>query len=113
MFYAIDKIDNRLLKIVPFVIIGAIAEVLNFDYGMYGIIAAFIMYMFGSSNRDRAIGTAIGFLFEITYLTPLISAVLIYFYNHERGRQPKYFFYVFYPLHLLLIYFLRFSILGY
>lgn len=33
----------------------------------------------------------------------LLSLVLIHFYNHQRGVEIKYFFYLFYPVHLFIL----------
>ena len=34
----------------------------------------------------------------------VMAALLILLYNGERGKKSKYFFYAFYPVHLMIIY---------
>ena len=45
-------------------------------------------------------------------LLALTGFALIWCYNGERGKQNKYFFYIFYPGHLLLLYLIRKAIWG-
>lgn len=40
-------------------------------------------------------------------LLSLLALLLIFRYNGERGKGLKYFFYIFYPAHLILLYFLK------
>ena len=55
--------------------------------------------------RDRKTMQCIwGALICIWELTAPLAFLLIYFYNGERGKQPRWFFYWFYPAHLLLYY---------
>ena len=43
----------------------------------------------------------------------LLAFVFIYFYNGKKGKQlPKAFYYLFYPLHLLLLYGMRQWLFG-
>jgi energy-coupling factor transporter transmembrane protein EcfT len=55
-------------------------------------------------------GGAVAMCWEWPYVLLAFPPLLLY--NGKRGRQNKYFFYVFYPAHLLLIYFIRLFMLA-
>ncbi|WP_426350693.1 TraX family protein [Alloiococcus sp. CFN-8] len=77
------------------------------DYGSSGIIAILILYFL----RKRATLSMVLAVITISALNlapfalaGLLAAVLINFYNGEKGRDlNKYVFYLFYPTHLLLL----------
>jgi hypothetical protein len=78
-----------------------IAETLRLDYGWMGLCLILLLYV----TRTRpglqcAAGAAFTALFE---LPGAAAFLLLYLYNGQRGRQKKYFFYAFYPAHLLLL----------
>ncbi len=82
-----------------------IAEyVLNTDYGFFGVAAIVVMYLLRSERE-------IGMLASVLVLTgasaveafAVFDVLLVRYYNGERGRQRKYFFYFFYPAHLLIL----------
>jgi len=82
------------------------AVFLRTDYDAFGIMLIFLLYEFRHSKKLRCIAGAILMLFNST--TGCIAFLLIWFYNGERGKQlPKYFFYAFYPVHLIVLYFIR------
>ncbi len=90
--------------------VGYIAEnILNTDYGFAGIAAITIMYVL---RREKEIEMLAGVLMLTTasFLEAFAVAdvLLVRFYNGERGKQMKYFFYLFYPIHLLIL-----GLLGY
>ncbi len=93
------------LQFVFFIAAMVIAYILRCDYGMAGVVAIGLMYLF----RDHRIA---GFALSILALTfmagqiealSLLMLIPVYFYNGERGKQAKYFFYGFYPVHLALL----------
>ena len=77
------------------------AEVLNLDYGMYGIISIAALYVFRQKKLSQLLVGAVSFCWE--QAAPL-AFLVIAFYNGKRGRRIKYFFYAFYPAHLLILY---------
>ncbi|MDO4439268.1 MAG: TraX family protein [Eubacteriales bacterium] len=87
---------------------SALAQLLKTDYGAEGVILISVMYMLRNDNTLRLwAGAAISFLesFRMGGVSAL-SFVLLRFYNGKRGsRAFKYFFYLFYPLHMLIFYF--------
>lgn len=77
------------------------AVLLKTDYDGIGVAIIIIMYAFYERRVERIVAGCLAFIWERT--APL-AFIFIGFYNGERGRQVKYFFYAFYPLHLLLLY---------
>lgn len=90
--------------------VGAgLAQILEMDYHYMGIILIVILYY----CRDytpfvRSLIGAIVFAFE---KTAPIAFIPIYFYNGERGKQNKYFFYWIYPVHLIIFWLIRYLFL--
>lgn len=78
------------------------AERLYCDYGAHGIIAVALLFFFRKNKVTQLIAGCAAFLWEIT--APF-AFVFVGFYNGKRGLKLKYAFYLFYPLHLLVLYF--------
>jgi hypothetical protein len=81
------------------------AELLHTDYGMAGVAAIVVMYLL---RNKKTLSYTVGVLVlaimagEIE-IAALLMVIPIAFYNGRRGRSAKYFFYAFYPVHLLLL----------
>lgn len=83
---------------------SALALVLKTDYSFKGILAITVLYLF--RNRKKAqiwAGVIVFLLMDGLEMIAAFSFILIWFYNGTRGKQNKYFFYFFYPVHLLLL----------
>lgn len=77
------------------------AQMIYTDYAAIGIFCILVLYFFRKNKKQQVIAGCVAFLWEFT--APL-AFVPIWFYNGARGWKLKYFFYLFYPLHLLLLY---------
>jgi len=86
-----------------------LAHMLKTDYSCYGVVLVIIFYYYRNNRFLACLVGYVWFLFE-PWCFPAFIAVL--FYNGKRGMGLKYFFYVFYPAHLLLLYGVRFLLLG-
>lgn len=97
---------NRWLRTVlqiAVVLIGMeAAQVLHTDYAALGILCVVVLFLFRKSRKQQVLAGCLSFFWWEQ--AAVLAFVPIYFYNGKRGWNIKYFFYLFYPLHLLLLY---------
>lgn len=86
-----------------------LAKYMYTDYGFKGVLLIEVLYFLRSDRRIQAVLGAVTISWETW--APL-AFVPIWFYNGQRGRQMKYFFYWFYPAHLILLGFIKLAITG-
>ena len=121
-FFKEQKEMSAVLKYIIIVsILFTILLVGNFipvDYRWFGILTVWIFYLFRDNKILRTIifiievvlyyfvGSGYDFLninfFSVAFT--ILPAIIILFYNGKQGKRMKYFFYWFYPIHMLVIY---------
>ena len=107
--YFKDKIDLIIILPITYllivVIMGLIAEFLSFSYGMLGILIISFFYLFKNNFLLMVISVSISTLIlgEPMQYFSLFSLILICFYNKKLGKKCKMFFYLYYPLHILVL----------
>lgn len=88
---------------------AAVAWLLRSDYDCFGVILIVVMYLLRDRKWQRNGVVGVMCVWEPSSLLALLP---IQFYNGKRGWQPKYLFYWFYPIHLMLLWLLRKWIMG-
>lgn len=89
------------------------AEALHTDYGWFGVMLIIIFYCFKNFRTKGVLifavfNTGYGLLTGTVKLYAVLAGFPIFLYNGKKGRLNwKYFFYAFYPAHLLLLYFVH------
>lgn len=114
-----DKLGKRYAISLPIVgLIAYLGKLLNVDYGWYGVMAGFVLSVFRTHQYSRIFAFATlnliyynnRLFFEfpnqylISYLFATLPVVLLLFYNGKLGRKTKYLYYLFYPVHMLILY---------
>ena len=100
-----------------------LADEIHTDYGMGGVLCIITMYLIYDMyietwTRNKAYcmtmlsGVIVLSSFNNFELFAFLDVAIIAFYMGERGKVSKYFFYAFYPAHILVLYFACRYILG-
>ena len=116
---------NKIFFVICFALLMLFAMlthllVLQISFRVYGILLPFLFYVFKGSKQKQILAftistllyvlmslTLYGFndLYNYIGVCALISSIFIAFYNGEKGKlNLKYLFYLFYPLHMLVLY---------
>lgn len=107
--YAIRKLPHKPLLTFLAVALCAIAsELLHSDYGFKGIIIICVMELLHERKTHAYLfGCLAATALSPCETTALLALPAVHVYNGQRGRKRKYFFYIFYPAHLLLLFFIK------
>lgn len=119
--FAYDKLRTRLpgwISILPLILLALIAHLAPTDYGWLGVLTAGCVYLAPGRKLQLIV---LAFFMGLEYLIPaaggfpgvaqwlaagmawLAVLILALLYNGQRGQINKWFFYWFYPLHLILL----------
>lgn len=109
------KVTSPVANVLLHIVLGALdilafcyiaEEIFHTDYGWIGIVCIMVLYLLRNKKPWMIAGGCISFCWELT--APL-AFIPIGFYNGERGLKLKYVFYVFYPLHLIILYLISYA----
>lgn len=116
-----DKLGKKYYISLPIVLILSIlGNILRVDYGWYGVLSVFVLYIFRENKFLRFTGF---FILNLIYYYKrnlvlnninniilfgfsVFPTILLFFYNGKLGKKVKYLYYIFYPAHMILLYFL-------
>lgn len=103
----IQQFEHNKIIVVLSIIIGCLAALfLQTDYSYFGILMILFFYLYQKEQVTRAI-TVILLNVVLGQWIAGLSLIPISLYNGKRGISLKYLFYIFYPAHILILYFVR------
>lgn len=115
----LEKCNKKYYKSIPIIlVITFLGKLLRVDYGWYGVACVVVFYGFRKNGFLRVVAFALLNLIYyanrlymadtmknvILYAFATFPAILILFYNGKLGHKTKYAYYLFYPLHMLILY---------
>ena len=116
-----DKISSAVLFVLTILVVAVLNDKLQIEYGFYGcMLPAFISLAWTDHDNAESKGKN-SYMYAIVMLAmglwliyidrggvqiySFVAIPLLLLYNGKRGNTvPKYFFYIFYPAHLAVIY---------
>ena len=112
---------NKIFGFIPAILLGIVSEVCCFDYGFWGVAIIFLFYFFKNDKLGMVIfyitaciikyGISVithgyHYLYVLLCLGTILPIIFICLYNGKQGKKIKYLLYAFYPVHLLILYFI-------
>ena len=114
-----DKQKNKLIGLVIAILIAIISYFIKLAYAPFGIAIILIFYIF----KDKKIYMTLLYIlacilnylpnfiqynfyykYIILCVCTMLAIIPILLYNSKKGKSHKYFLYLFYPLHLLILF---------
>ncbi len=111
IIYSDENIKNLIIKVPLITILLLIAAFIKTDYGICGILLTVLFHHF--ANYKILVFPILIFtmcLFclannaSLIQLYAILSGIFILLFNGKKGLSAKWLFYIFYPLHMLLLF---------
>lgn len=89
--------------------LALLSLVVPMDYGIWAVLIVILSYFYSDKKVFFCIGALVitGLYYFLKAQTiqiyMLLALPFIFFYNKTKGKPAKYLFYIFYPLHMLII----------
>ena len=101
----LDEILQMILKLGVVALGAGLAYALQTDYGAVGVIAICTSYCFRKQTKElrMAAPCVVLTLLDTSEVYAFIDAAIVHFYDGRRGLKLKWIFYMFYPLHVLIL----------
>ena len=108
VIWLIDEFQDKIYLHIVFIGLGMLlANFLHTDYSYWGVALITAFYYFKNWPLMQTLSGAL----LLSWQAPSILAFIpINMYNQKRGISMKYFFYIFYPAHLLILALIRYLI---
>lgn len=99
--YVIRNIQVILMQMISVGACMGIAELFQTDYGAVGVSCILLLYFFRGKKYYPVMA---GWVLFLSNWTAIFGFLITLFYNGKRGLSLKYVFYLFYPVHLMILY---------
>lgn len=109
-----SKFENNkiLFQILSVLLFGTIAEAIRSDYGFFGVLFICCLYIYRNNKKQQIIVSSIALFFcGIGQILGALSFLPISKYHGQQGRKLNYAFYLFYPVHLVILYLIKITFL--
>lgn len=117
-----DKVKKEYISFPICIAVILLGEIINVDYGWFGVAIILMFYIFRKNKCYKLISYILlviaYFYFSsiviinkyviILFISCLLPIIPILLYNGKQGKKIKYFFYWFYPVHMIILYELSF-----
>lgn len=127
--------ESKLAKFFIIAALGILTNVYTTDYSMYGVMMILAFYVFRDSKMKTIVSQILVYVIFGTgrmlyyYFThpeyfpkglqigffsqglSILALIFIFLYNGKKGKDLKYFFYAFYPVHISILALIKFFVL--
>ncbi|BCN31437.1 TraX family protein [Anaeromicropila herbilytica] len=105
--------DNEQMAVLCAVFSVLLAYILKTDYAAGGVILIILFYLFRGKfvKIGASLVTFAMVLIGYTEIYAVFALIPLSLYNGKKGVSLKYFFYIFYPAHLLILYYILHNVL--